>query len=129
VEAGYIDLGKAKYKASFAGGSATGYEKAGGLDVAILGILPATENLSIFGKAGMVVEKAESRLSSAALPAANIKDTSTTVSPLVGLGATYSMTKNVDLRFDYDHVSNIGKSGKGGKMSDDMLSAGISYNF
>lgn len=129
VEAGYIDLGKADYRANFAGGTAKGSEKAGGLDLAILGILPITENLSVFGKAGAVAEKVETRLTSTAPAATSFKDSSTMVSPLVGVGATYSVMKNMDLRFDYDHVSNIGKSGKGGKMSDDMLSAGLSYNF
>jgi OmpA-OmpF porin, OOP family len=129
VEAGYIDLGKADYKANFFGGTAKGSEKAGGIDFAALGIIPVTDNFSLFGKAGLVAAKVQTKLTSGAPAAIGVNDTSTEVKPLIGAGATYSLLKNVDLRFDYDHVSNIGSSGKGGKMDDDMVSAGISYNF
>jgi len=129
IEAGYIDLGQADYKASFAGGTAKGSEKAGGIDLAVLGMIPVMDKLSVFGKAGLVLAKVETRLNSGAPAATNIKDSSTEVRPLLGAGAAYNVWKNVDLRFDYDHVFDIGKSGKSGKMSDDMLSAGISYNF
>jgi OOP family OmpA-OmpF porin len=129
VEAGYIDLGQADYKANFAGGAAKGSQKAGGVDLAVLGILPVTDNLSLFGKAGLVAAKVDTKLTSGAPAATNINDSSTEIRPLLGAGATYSLLKNVDLRFDYDHVSDIGKSGKGGKMDDDMVSAGVSYNF
>jgi len=129
IEAGYIDLGKADYKANFAGGTAKGSEKAGGLDLAVLGMYPVTDHLSVFAKAGMVTAKVETKLTSTTPALTYIKDSSTEVRPLIGAGATYTVLKNVDLRFDYDHVSGLGKSGKGGKMDDDMISAGISYNF
>lgn len=129
VEAGYIDLGKADYRASYAGGSARGSEKAGGVDFAVLGILPVTEGFSLFGKAGFVAAKVETRLTSTAPAATSIRDSSTDVRPLLGLGATYSMTKNIDLRFDYDHVSGLGRSSNAGRMHDDMISVGVAYNF
>jgi OOP family OmpA-OmpF porin len=129
VEAGYIDLGKADYKARFAGGSAKGSEKAGGVDLALLGIYPVTDNISVFGKVGLVAAKVTTKLSSGAPAALHVNDSSTEVRPLFGAGATYSVMKNVDLRFDYDHVSNLGNSGKSAKMDDDMVSAGISYSF
>jgi OOP family OmpA-OmpF porin len=129
VEAGYIDLGKADYKANFFGGTAKGSEKAGGIDLAVLGIIPVTDNFSVFGKAGLVVAKVQTKLTSGGPAATNINDTSTEARPLIGAGATYSLLKNVDLRFDYDYVPNLGNSGKSGKMDDNMVSAGISYNF
>ena len=129
VEAGYIDLGTAKYNASFAGGSAQGSDKAAGLDLVVLGILPISNNLSIFGKTGLVAAKVKTELSSSAPVTVSISDSSTELRPLLGMGTMYSIQKNVDLRVDYDHVSGLGNSGKGAKITDNMLSAGISYNF
>lgn len=129
VEAGYIDLGKADYKATYTGGVAKGSEKAGGVDLAVLGILPVTDNLSFFAKAGLIAAKVETKLSSTAPAVTNIKDSSTEVRPLIGAGATYSVSKNIDLRVDYDRVTGLGKAGKGGSMDDNMFSAGVSYNF
>jgi opacity protein-like surface antigen len=129
IEGGYIDLGQVDYKANFAGGTAKGTEKAGGFDLAVLGMYPITDNLSVFAKGGVIAAKVDTKLSSAALPAAHVSDASTEVRPLAGAGFTYGVMKNVDLRFDYDHVFGIGNSGKGGKMNDDIVSAGISYSF
>ncbi|HEU4707852.1 MAG TPA: outer membrane beta-barrel protein [Methylophilaceae bacterium] len=128
IEGGYIDLGTADYKAEFAGGAAKGHEKAGGVDLTVLGIIPATDNLAIFAKAGLIAAKVETRLSSGS-PAVDIKDSTTEVRPLVGAGVSWKVMQNVDLRFDYDHVSGLGKSGNAGKMDDNMVSAGISYHF
>jgi len=60
VEAGYIDFGKAKYTASYSGGSAQGSLKAGGVDVAALLSLPLSDSFSVFGKAGVVAAKVDS---------------------------------------------------------------------
>lgn len=52
LEVGYIDFGKTKYTASYAGGSATGSLKAGGVDVAAFFTLPLNDSFSVFAKAG-----------------------------------------------------------------------------
>ena len=77
IEAGYIDLGKADYKANFAGGTAKGSEKAGGLDLAVLGMYPVTDHLSVFAKAGLVAAKVETKLTYTTPALTNIKDSST----------------------------------------------------
>ncbi len=129
IEGGYIDLGQADYTANFAGGTAKATEKAGGFDLAVLGMYPITDSLSVFAKGGVIAAKVDTKLSSAALPAAHVSDSMTEIRPLAGAGLTYSIMKNIDLRFDYDHVFGIGNSSKAGKMDDNILSAGISYNF
>jgi len=128
IEGGYIDLGTADYKANFASGSAKGHEKAGGVDFAVLGIIPATDNLAIFAKAGLIAAKVETKLSSGS-PAVDIKDSTTEVRPLIGAGVSWKVMQNVDLRFDYDHVAGLGKSSNAGRMDDNMVSAGIAYHF
>jgi len=130
IEAGYIDFGTAKYKANYAGGSAHGSLKAGGVDVVGLASLPLNDNFSVFGKAGLVYANVKSSLT-ASDPAALASDNNSTrvVRPLLGVGANYKITQNVDLRADFDHVSGLGKSSTTGKMNDNMFSLGLAYNF
>lgn len=130
VEAGYIDFGKAKYTASTSGGSAQGSLKAGGVDVAALLSLPLSDSFSVFGKAGVAAAKVDSRLSASGAVVAASGDASThVVRPLLGVGALYKLSDHLDLRADYDHVSGLGKSGKTGKMTANMVSLGVAYNF
>jgi OOP family OmpA-OmpF porin len=130
VEAGYIDFGKARYSASYTGGSAQGSLKAGGVDVAALVGLPLNDSFSVFAKAGMVAAKVDSRLTAGA-PAslASGSDSTHVVRPLLGVGALYKLGDHVDLRADYDHVSGLGKSDRTGKMDANMVSLGVAYNF
>ena len=130
VEAGYIDFGKAKYTAAYTGGSAQGSLKAGGVDVAALVGLPLNDSFSVFAKAGVVAAKVDSRLAASGAAVAASGDASThVVRPLLGLGAIYKLSDHVDLRADYDHVSGLGKSDKTGKMTANMVSLGVAYNF
>jgi OOP family OmpA-OmpF porin len=130
VEAGYIDFGKAKYQASYAGGSAEGKLKAGGMDMAALIGLPLSDSILVFGKVGVVDAKVESNLTASA-PANSASGSNSvySVRPLVGMGAIYKLTQNVDLRGDYDYVSGLGTSSKTGQMNSSMFSMGIGYNF
>lgn len=130
VEAGYIDFGKTRYSVSYTGGSATGELKAGGLDVTALLSLPLTDSVSVFGKAGMVAAKVDSTLTASAPAAlASGSASSHVVRPLLGVGALYKLSDNIDLRADYDRVTGLGKSAKTGKMDVNMVSLGIAYNF
>ena len=130
VEAGYIDFGKAKYQASYTGGSAQGSLKAGGLDMAVLGSLPVNDSFSVFGKVGVVDAKVESSLTASA-PAtlASGSDSVYSIKPLLGVGAIYKLSQNVDLRGDYDYVGGLGKSSTTGQMDASMFSVGVAYNF
>lgn len=130
LEAGYIDFGKATYKADYNGGGARGSLKAGGVNMNILASLPVNDQFSVFGKAGMVYANVKSSLSAGA-PAslASGNTSSNVVRPLLGLGADYKLNKNVDLRADYDYVSGLGDSGKTGKMDSNMFSMGVAYTF
>lgn len=127
VEAGFIDFGKAKYSATYGGGTAQGTLKASGVDVAAVLSAPLTDNFSVFGKAGIVAARVKSTLVADALPV-NSSSSSNVVRPLFGLGASYKLTQNLDLRADFDHVSGLGKNATG-KINDNMVSLGIGYNF
>ena len=130
VEAGYIDFGKAKYQASYTGGSAQGTLKAGGFDVVALASLPLNDSFSIFGKAGLVAARVKSNLIAVGGAAgASGRASDNSIRPLLGVGALYKLTDHVDLRADYDHVSGLGSSSKTGKMDSNMVSLGAAYNF
>jgi OOP family OmpA-OmpF porin len=129
IEGGYIDFGKAKYSASYAGGTAQGTTKAGGLDIAALGILPITDSFSVFGKAGLVAARVKSDLATTPASTATASVSANAISPLIGLGASYKVSDTMDVRAEYDHASNLGKSGKTGKLTANMLSVGLAYHF
>ncbi len=130
VEAGYIDFGKAKYSASYAGGTATGSLKAGGADLAALVSMLLNDEFSIFGKAGAVFANVKSSMSAGAPASLASGNTSkNVVRPLLGIGADYKLSENVDLRADFDHVSGLGDSSKTGKMDANMISLGAAYKF
>lgn len=127
LEAGYIDFGKAKYHATYAGGTADGDLKAGGVDLVALISAPIDDRFSVFGKVGVVDAKAKSNLS-ASLAGANGSSSTTVARPLIGFGAAYQLAPQVSLRADFDHVSGLG-SGTTGKLNSNMMSIGIAYNF
>ncbi len=130
AEAGYIDFGKAKYSASYAGGAASGSLKAGGVDLAALVSMPLNDRFSVFGKAGVVFADVKSSLSAGAPASLASGDTSkNVVRPLLGLGADYKLSEKVDLRTEFDRVSGLGDSGKTGKMDSNMISMGVIYKF
>jgi OOP family OmpA-OmpF porin len=130
LEAGYIDFGKVDYQANYSGGSAQGSLKAGGVDLAALALLPLNDSFTIFGKLGVVDATVKSNLQAGAPADSASGNTSVnSVRPLLGLGATYKLTDNVDLRADYDYVNGLGSSSKTGKMTVNMFSLGAVYNF
>ena len=127
LEGGYIDFGKTEFTSTGGTltGPASGTVKAGGIDIAALGILPVTENFSVFGKAGLVAAKVKSSLD--VTPPGDTK--SNVVAPLVGLGVSYKLNDSLDLRAEYDYVHKLGKSGTTDKLTSNMLSAGLVYHF
>jgi len=127
VEGGYIDFGKAKYSANYAGGSAQGSLKAGGVDIAGVASLPLNEQFALLGKLGVVVAQVKSSLSTDTLGSFGSKKT--VLSPLIGVGAVYKLNAAWDVRADLDYVSGLGKTDTTGKMSTTMLSLGAVYHF
>lgn len=46
--------------------------------------------------------------------------------PTTGVGVSYKISEVMDVRADYDHVSNLGKTDK---VTSNMLSFGVAYHF
>ena len=129
VEGGYIDFGKAKYSATYTNpGSASGTVKAGGVDVAVLGILPVTDSVSLFGKLGAVAAHVKSDITATGVTSPG-SSSANVVAPLLGLGASFKVGDATEIRTEFDHVSKLGKSDRTDKLTSDMLSIGLAYHF
>jgi OOP family OmpA-OmpF porin len=130
VEAGYIDFGKSRYTGNYAGGTALGTLKAGGVDMAVLALLPIDPAFTVFGKAGLVAASVKSSYPAATLASLPVVNSSATVvRPLLGVGAIYKLSDKMDLRAEFDHVSKLGTAARTGTMNATMFSVGIGYNF
>lgn len=130
LEAGYIDLGKSTYKATFSGGKTTADWTSGGVDVAAVGILPINTNFSLLGKLGAIAAKTTTDWTSngiSGVPAG--KENKSQISPFAGVGVSYSLNARSDLRMEYERFNGIGDSSTTGKADVSILSLGVTYHF
>jgi OOP family OmpA-OmpF porin len=125
VEAGYIDFGKAAYNGSFTGGSASGSIKASGVNLDLLGKLPLSQNVTMFGKAGMLFSSLKTEASANGV---SIGDTSHRVVPGLGFGMDYSLTRSLALRAEVERYYRLGNDNTG-KSDADLLSVGLNARF
>lgn len=127
VEGGYVDLGKAKYSASFTGGNLSTEYKASGLNVAAIGILPVTDAFSVFGKLGVMNAKVDASAGGIAL---GNSASATKISPNWGLGVSYDVNKQFAIRAEFEQFSKVGDASKIGQEADvNLLSAGAVWKF
>ena len=130
LEGGYIDVGKSRYRASYDGGSAEAKWKAGGVDLAALGILPVNDTFSVFGKLGVIDAKVKTNWSASGAPASlSGGHEETRAEPLYGIGGMMKLTDNASLRVEYERINNLGDSAKTGKADADLVSLGLQYRF
>lgn len=130
VEGGYVNLGKANYRASFTGGTANAEVKADGWNIAALGIYPFNDQFSIFGKLGVIDAKVTaSATATGPAGSATASDSSTKLKPNYGIGAMYNVTKAVAIRAEYERFNKLGNSSTTGEANIDLLSLGVSYKF
>lgn len=130
-EGGFVNLGqfKTNFNADYdgaAGPAGRGSAKASsyGLFVDALGIVPATEQLDLFGRAGLVLARTKvtgrgfscdpgtlATCTSATADASNrVSASKTRVLPKLGVGADYNFSDNLALRVEYERYFNVGGS-------------------
>lgn len=125
IEGGYVDLGKATYTASFNGGSAKASIKASGINLAVLGMFPVNESLSLFGKLGVINAEAKTDLRATGLTASV---SNTTLRAGAGLGLNYNLEKSIAARIEYEEFYKLGDT-DGGTDKVGMWSVAILYRF
>ena len=130
VEAGYVDLGKLTYSATYTGGAATASGKASGFNVAVLGIAPISEAVSVFGKLGTIDGKV-SLSANATGPggAASGSASATKWKGNYGLCLTYHVNKALGIRFEFEQFNKLGDKNKTGESNVNLLSVGVAFKF
>lgn len=130
IEGGYVDLGKFKYDATFAGGTANAEIKVTGWNIAAVGTYPINEQFSVFGKLGVIDAKVEADFTATGPGGtASDGDSSTKAKGNWGVGATYNINKQWGVRAEWERFDKLGDKDKTGESDVDLLSVGVVFNF
>lgn len=137
VEVGYVDLGTFTTKVN---GSASGAPvtsntdfKAKGYNLALVGILPVTKELSVIGRVGVFrwTAKVSGTATSGAVTVSNsAKATKAGNTPNnIGIGVNYNLTKSVGLRAEWERFTDVGEKDITDITNVYLLSLGLVYTF
>ena len=129
-EGGYVNFGKANYSGAYSlpgAGSATGKMEAAGVNFDVLGRLPLNRDFSVFGKAGVLLARVKTSAISAD-GSASLGTTATKLSPGLGGGIDYALSKTVGVRAEWERYLKVGNDSTG-KGDVDLLSVGLNYRF
>ncbi|MDP2788149.1 MAG: outer membrane beta-barrel protein [Pseudomonadota bacterium] len=133
VEGGYADLGKATFDSivtSGGGGRVSASWGAKAWSLAAVGILPVTDQFEVFGKIGGYFYNADLSATGSGgggTVSVSVDDDGTGL--LFGVGASYSFTKNIAVRAEWERYKDVGDENAIGTSDVDMLSVGIQYKF
>lgn len=129
VEAGAFDLGNFGFKATtLPPGAFTGNASFRGLDLDLLGMLPITERLSVFGRIGANYAETRDTFSGSGVVAVlNPNPSAHEVNAKIGLGVQYALTKAVALRAEVERYRINDAVGNKGDI--DLVSVGLVYRF
>lgn len=129
VEAGYVDFGDARYRATFAGGNADADVEAHGWAVSVLGTMPLGDAFSIYGRLGGIQAKVEIDVNATGPGGtASGKASDRSWSMLYGIGAGYRVTEAIGVRAEYTRYDSLG-GGDVGEGDVDTWSLGLTYSF
>ncbi|MGB4344359.1 MAG: OmpA family protein [Moraxellaceae bacterium] len=129
IEGGYFDLGEFGYSAvTSPPGTLAATMKARGLNVDVVGILPLTEKLSAFGRAGVnYADVKDSFSGSGAVTVLAPSPSEKGASYKMGLGLQYDFTRSIGVRAEAERYRLDDAIGN---MSDiDLVSLGLVFRF
>jgi len=139
VEAGYVDLGAAEYRASadvFFPGEGTFLIDGGislgvtGFTVAAVGSLPLGESFDLHGRVGMLFSDTELELSlSDSTGSASDSASYTDNEVFYGVGASWYVGENWSLNLDYLLYKDVGTEDDTGETDIDSFTLGVTYRF
>lgn len=121
IEGGFTDLRKAEKTAY----GVRGEVKTRNFYVAGTATLPLNEQFNLFAKAGFARNRVTVDVS-----AANEHDSvrKNRTSPLLGIGASYKLDKNLSLVAEFEHYGKVAKE-DGDSVKANLLSVGVRYKF
>jgi OOP family OmpA-OmpF porin len=113
LEGGYVSLGELK------GDDTTA--KASGFTASTLAYIPVNEQINIFGKAGFFKWENE-------ITQPDQKITTDDVNALVGFGASYKLSNNLNVRAEWEQYKDIVMDENEGKTNLNTLSMGVTFS-
>jgi OOP family OmpA-OmpF porin len=133
LEGGYVNLGKANATNSVTGptGSLRGDISADGWTAMAVGMLPATERLSLLGKIGTLYSttKGEYSPTGAMVIVGPTSASKSEFNLAYGLGLQYDISKTVSIRGELDSYADLRISDAGNKRTVNLLSVGVVSRF
>jgi OOP family OmpA-OmpF porin len=134
LEGGWVDLGSFKATRNVtapAVGSLSAEIESSGPYIDALGILPL-QQFNLFAKLGAMYATTKTTLSRTGavvfVPGANTTPEESEVEFKFGLGASYSFTRNLAIRAEYERFFDVG-SDETGEGNVDLISIGITFRF
>ncbi len=129
LEGGYFNLGKFGYTANTVpAGTLNGNIRLQGLNLDLVGILPITEKLSAFGRAGVIYAQArDSFTGTGAVNVTNPNPSKNQANYKLGLGMQYAFTDTLAMRAEVERYRINDAIGNKGDV--DLFSVGLVYWF
>ena len=129
MEGGYFDLGQFGFKATtLPPGTLNGDIRLRGVNIDAVGILPITDNLSVFGRIGAnYAEARDSFVGTGAVNVLNPNPSKMETNPKIGLGVQYNFTESLAMRAEIERYRVNDAVGTRGEV--DMASVGLVYYF
>jgi len=126
VEFGFADLGQTTVKGSgtFFGVPAivSGEWDTSAFFGAVVGVLPVSENFSLFGKAGLAYWDVD-------LKGAGGSESDSGLGWMAGAGLQFDINRTVGLRVEWENYFDVGDDNKTGQSDVQLLSAGVVFRF
>ena len=132
AEAFAVDLGKAERKFSHSGESASLELASKGLGMVGVVSWPASDQLSLYGKGGFLYWTSAVDVKSKDRDLGSLHwkdDDKRDFSPMLGLGTSFALNKQVSFRLEWERYLNVGKQGSYDGADIDLLTAGVVYAF
>ncbi len=129
IEAGYGDFGKITGSDTIGAVAVSGDIKATAFEIVAVGLLPVTQELSLYGKIGAARTRLRGNVS-ASVPGFTFSQSATDHSTdlTFGLGAQYLFTRNIAARAEWQRYDSVGGDNFG-KGDIDVFTAGLYYRF
>ena len=132
VEATYDQVGSLNVSSAVsapAADSAVGGWKSRGLGLHVLGIAPIDKDWSLYGRLGMENWRTSANLASNAGGTTGLSTNATNWGLVLGAGASYAVSRNLDATAELTRYSNVGVQNTTGRTNVNALSLGVLYHF
>ena len=132
VEGGYTDLGRFGYSSSVsqpATDSLAGTFKAHAWSLSPVGFIPMSDRFALFGKLGITRVTSDQSVASSTGATSPVGGSHSNTGWLLGVGASYDITRNVYARLEWDRYDRVGVPNAAGRSDVDQLGASIGLRF